>query len=293
MIEFPTLPTGATPRWIGPGFMVNDQYQPVLEYSYSEAGWDDSLTKMHEVEAGQGDHPIDIESRRRALESLRRGGFPPGGTLIEIGCSSGFLLPQLRAAYPQATIVGADIVSEPLKRLSNQYPDIPFLRMNLVDCALPAETFDAVIALNVLEHIEQDGSAVEQIFRILKPGGMFVVEVPQGPALYDRYDRELRHFRRYTMAGLSAVLVGCDFVVEWRSHIGFLVYPAFVAAKQSGRRMRANDEADRTRVTGQIRNSHDSRLLAWSLSLDAALERVARLPIGIRCVALARKPAAA
>jgi SAM-dependent methyltransferase len=289
MIEFPELPGGAVPRWVGPGFQVDGRAVAVLEYSYDETGWDDSLTAMHEEEAGAGDHPIDAESRRKALSSLRNGGFPPSGTLIEVGCSSGFLLRQIRDTYPAATLVGADVVSEPLARLSKQHPDIAFVRMDLVECALPSEAFDAVVALNVLEHIEQDDAAVRQAFRILRPGGIFVVEVPQGPALFDAYDRQLRHFRRYTSAGLYALLAQAGFDIEYRSHLGFLIYPAFAAAKLAGRGGGRGASADHARVTGQIRKSHDSRLLGWSLRLDAMFDRFARLPVGIRCVATARK----
>jgi SAM-dependent methyltransferase len=288
MIEFPRLPDGSVPRWIGAGFQVDDRVVPVLEYSHDEAGWDDSLTAMHEEEAGDGTHPIDVESRRKAIASLKEGGFPADGSLIEIGCSSGFLLQELHDAYPSAALIGADVVSQPLARLSRRHPDIPFIRMNLVECALPSDAFDAVVALNVLEHIEHDGIAVGQVFRILKPGGMFVVEVPQGPSLFDAYDRQLRHFRRYDPAGLRRLLFDAGFEIEYRSHLGFLIYPAFVVAKMLGRGRGAADEHER--VTGQIRNSRESRLLSWSLRLDASIDHVARLPIGIRCVAIARKP---
>ena len=62
--------------------------------------------------------------------------------------------------------------------------------------------------LNVLEHIEDDNEALMQAKRILKPGGILVLEIPAGPHLYDIYDKFLRHFRRYNLSGLTNQLQG-------------------------------------------------------------------------------------
>ena len=41
---------------------------------------------------------------------------------------------------------------------------------------------------------------------MLKPGGVAVIEVPAGPELFDDYDRQLQHFRRYTLRGICSVV---------------------------------------------------------------------------------------
>lgn len=68
------------------------------------------------------------------------------------------------------------------------------------------EKFDAVFALNVVEHIEDDRSAINNMIRFLKKGGTLVVLVPAYQVLYNRFDKELGHFRRYTKCSLSALL---------------------------------------------------------------------------------------
>lgn len=72
----------------------------------------------------------------------------------------------------------------------------------MVTCPLPDNSVDIVIALNVLEHIEDDITAIKQIYRILKPGGYAIIEVPRNPNLYDLHDERLKHFRRYQMNDL-------------------------------------------------------------------------------------------
>jgi len=78
------------------------------------------------------------------------------------------------------------------------------LDMNLEDPAFDEKfgryygTFDTVVALNVIEHIEQDGLAVAHCTKLLNRGGNLIVIVPAYQGLYNRFDKELGHFRRYT-----------------------------------------------------------------------------------------------
>jgi SAM-dependent methyltransferase len=71
-----------------------------------------------------------------------------------------------------------------------------------------AGTFDTVFALNVIEHIEDDHLAIENCHRLLKPGGRVVILVPAWPALYNRLDKGLDHYRRYSSAGVRQLLSG-------------------------------------------------------------------------------------
>jgi len=78
-------------------------------------------------------------------------------------------------------------------------------------------TFDTVFALNVIEHIEDDRLAVENCRKLLAPGGRLVLLVPAWPSLYNRLDKELEHFRRYSSAMLRNLLSG-PFEVEEMKH---------------------------------------------------------------------------
>ena len=66
--------------------------------------------------------------------------------------------------------------------------------------------FDTVIALNVIEHIKEDGVAVNNIRKMLKPGGQFIILVPAFMFLYNTFDKELGHFVRYTKKTVKALL---------------------------------------------------------------------------------------
>lgn len=75
-------------------------------------------------------------------------------------------------------------------------------------------TFDSVFALNVVEHIEDDTLAIANCRRLLKDGGTLVILVPAFQALYNTFDVELEHFRRYTKKTLRAVIERNAFSVK-------------------------------------------------------------------------------
>ena len=60
------------------------------------------------------------------------------------------------------------------------------------------ESTNAIIMVNVLEHIEDDGSALEYIYKILKPGGSLLLFVPALQFLYNQLDHDHGHFRQYS-----------------------------------------------------------------------------------------------
>jgi len=70
--------------------------------------------------------------------------------------------------------------------------------------ALPvaSATFDCVIALDVLEHVDDDGGALAEIARVLRPGGVFCFTVPAFMNLWRYHDQAYGHFRRYRKAEL-------------------------------------------------------------------------------------------
>jgi SAM-dependent methyltransferase len=254
------------------------------------SGWDDALTAIHEDTSGS-DHPIDVASRDAALTSLKRYLPDKAGTILEIGCSSGYLLPLIRGEFPRAAVMGADVVKLPLLKLAEAMPDLPLMRFDVTRCPLPDKCVDAVVMLNVLEHIEKDDAALLQVHRILKPGGIVVVEVPAGPSLYDYYDQYLRHYRRYDPSTLKAACANAGLEAVAITHLGFLLYPAFWIVKKINRlKQPTNTEEIERLVRRQITKSSGGLVdVAMRLETLLAGRFAARYPAGIRCAGVFRK----
>jgi len=285
----PQSPGKPIPLWIGNGFRVGENIFPVLEYSSNAHGWTDDLTTMHEETAGSN-HFIDRASRQHALAQVCK--YVKGKTpvILEVGCSSGFMLRLIRDRLTDALVMGSDVVHAPLEQLAKEFPDIPLFRFDLTHCPLPDDSVDAVVMLNVLEHIENDSAAIQQVYRILKPGGISVIEVPAGPHLYDVYDKLLKHFRRYTASSLSSLVKRANFQIVEQSHLGFFMYPGFWLVKQRNRRFLSEEEAvHRQIVEKNIRDTGGSPLLKGIMQLELALGGWVSYPLGIRCLLTAMK----
>ena len=150
----------AIPTWTGKGFQCGERLESVLCYDENESHWSNELTEMHEQEAGR-DHPIDLASRRLARHTLRHFcGAKPDALAMDIGCSSGYFLEEIKKEMPQLAMVGSDYIVKPLRSLAARIPSVPLLQFDLRRCPLPSDSFDAAVLLNVLEHIDEDQKAL-------------------------------------------------------------------------------------------------------------------------------------
>lgn len=272
------------PKWDGKGFRIDQEFTQVLQYSNNDLGWNDELTDFHEETAGDN-HFIDCASRDHAISQLKQRVYSKNSTILEVGCSSGYMLHRMQKTFPEAIIIGSDVVNEPLLKLANNLPDIPLFRFDMQHCPLPDNSMDAVVMLNVLEHIENDTAVLQQTYRILKPGGMLVVEVPSGPHLYDIYDKVLKHYRRYDATLLAQLIAKQGFVIQKKSHLGFFLYPAFSWVKKRNKRLLMETEnLQRKHVKKAITNTGSNHLLHLLMRIELQLGKLLSFPVGIRCL---------
>jgi SAM-dependent methyltransferase len=142
--------------------------------------------------------------------------------------------------------------------------------------AVGRATFDSIICLNVLEHIDEDLAALREFMGLLVPGGRLLLLVPAHPALYGGYDRAAGHVRRYPKELLRDRLVEAGFEIETLRHVNPVGALGWL-------------------VRVRLRSSEDWPAGSFSLfdravpvlrGLDAL-----RLPFGLSLWAVARSPA--
>lgn len=150
-------------------------------------------------------HPWWQARARLAVVLLGRHGIVPPTSVIDVGCGWGVNLDALAAAGYEVT--GLDISRRILERI-----DSPQRR--LIEADLNAEwpasrdSYDALLALDVIEHIDDDSAAVRKMSQLLRPGGIAVLSVPARPDLFSEFDRIQCHRRRYLPETLGAVFKG-------------------------------------------------------------------------------------
>lgn len=263
--------------WIGDGGR-----EPFLAYA-SDAGvrWSAELEELH-AEASR-DHFIDRWTRAAILERIE-GEVPLGATIADLGCSTGYLLEDLRAARPDAFLVGVDLVAEGLRKAHRSVPSAALVLADACDLPFGDETVDAVTSANLLEHVPDDERALAEIQRVLRPAGRAVLVVPAGAGLYDYYDEFLGHERRYRRGELAAKARGAGLDVIAERFLASLLHPTFWLTKKWHRLRPPPDVA--AQVERDIRRTRDSRVGSLAVRLDRRLG----LPFGIRNLTVLRKP---
>ena len=138
--------------------------------------------------------------------------------------------------------------------------------------------FDAIVAVNVLEHVTDDRAAVRTLGALLRPGGQLLVYVPACPFAFGPLDRGLEHRRRYTRRTLTEVLsVGGLSVRPPPAYVNRLGLVGWLAVGRLGRR-RA--------IPAWLIDAFE-RCVPLARAVDAAL---GFLPAGLGLVARATKP---
>jgi len=156
-------------------------------------------------------HPWWTARAALALALLRQRGILPPASILEAGCGWGTNFERLETAGYKIT--GLDISWKTLAQLDR--PDRQFIEADL-SRNLPDDLplYDCVLALDVIEHIDDDSHALRQLARLVKPTGRIIVSVPALPELYSEFDDVQGHRRRYTAESLTACLEGAGLVVE-------------------------------------------------------------------------------
>ena len=251
--------------------------------------WSEELEDLHKESSRE--HFIDVWTRRAMLAWL--GPLPQRPAIAEIGCSSGYLLEDLWASRPDATLIGVDLVASGLRKAHRLVPQARLLLADIRALPLRDAVLDAVLTANLLEHVADDVGALAELRRVLRPGARAVVVVPTGPGIYDYYDRFLQHERRYGRGEMARKARGVGLEVLLDVHLGSLLYPPFWMVKKRNRRRfdHLTGDALVQRVAGDIARTTDSRVGDLSCRVEQwMLKAGVRLPFGIRGLTLLRRP---
>lgn len=139
-----------------------------------------------------------------------------GQRVLEVGAGTGNMSTNL---MPRAIYWATDVNPSYLDYLVTLRATRPYMRVAHTN-AMQGETFpagqrfDTVVCLNVVEHVQDDLAALENIRNALENGGRAVILVPCGPGLYGTLDEVLGHCRRYTEETLRDVAERAGFRVE-------------------------------------------------------------------------------
>jgi SAM-dependent methyltransferase len=133
-----------------------------------------------------------------------------GPTVLEVGAGLGEFSSQFRGLR---RLVVTDVDSAAVAKMRERFADRPEVEARQLDVTDGARegigaAVSTVVAINVLEHIEDDRAALRALAELVEPGGNIVLWVPGYMQLYGDFDRRVGHVRRYTPATLRAAIEG-------------------------------------------------------------------------------------
>ncbi len=125
---------------------------------------------------------IERSSRIFHFISTHYGSGKQEATWLDIGCNKGFLL--AKAADAGFNVYGIELVEillEPFRRKYKKFANQVYAgRFMDLQHSFDNNTFDVITAIDVIEHLEEPIGDFSNIYRILKPGGIFVIQTPDG-----------------------------------------------------------------------------------------------------------------
>jgi 2-polyprenyl-3-methyl-5-hydroxy-6-metoxy-1,4-benzoquinol methylase len=115
----------------------------------------------------------------QAVRSLLEPRLRPDDRILEVGCGAGYSTQRLAEWITGTTFVGADLGFELVKAAAERNPGASLLQESVYSLAHPANAFDVVIMMEVLEHLEDPDRALAELKRVA--GRLVLVSTPREP----------------------------------------------------------------------------------------------------------------
>jgi SAM-dependent methyltransferase len=208
--------------------------------------------------------------------------------MLEIGCGIGGVIAELRH-ISNLSLTASEVYIQGLQYARSRFPEVDFIQLDAADMPFRDE-FDVVGAFDVLEHIQADERVIEGVHQALRPGGVFVVTVPQYQWMWSTLDEIARHKRRYSRRGLLSKLRARRFDVLFCSSFVTTLFPAMAASRLLSRMRPAQADIRKAFASEVTLPPVANRLCDWVMRIDeGALNAGISLPFGGSLLVVARK----
>jgi SAM-dependent methyltransferase len=222
-------------------------------------------------------------ARRNLLRTLiGELGIASSAPALDLGTSTGTNLRML-SELGFTDVTGLDLNDEAIRWCAEK--GLGTVRKGDV-CELPFAdlSFDLVLATDIVEHVDDDGRALSEIRRVLRPGGAAVISVPAFASLWGLQDEVAHHKRRYRMKQLIAAVGKSGLAPQESFHFNYLLFAPIWAARQVMRLARI-----RVASENQVNTPLLNRVLGAIFAFDVRTARIVRPPFGVSIMLVARR----
>lgn len=206
--------------------------------------------------------------------------------VLDVGTSTGTNL-RLLTDMDYRNVTGLDPSPEAIRFCAEK--GLPPVREGSIT-AMPFEdgSFNLVLATDVVEHVDADQEAVDEVARVLRPGGTALFTVPAFQSLWGLQDEVSHHKRRYRRTDFCALVDKAGFAVVDQFYFNYLLFGPIWLARRLIPLVAPNAKSE-TELNVPLVNG----VLHGIMQLDVATAPLVRPPAGVSYLVLARKPGAA
>jgi SAM-dependent methyltransferase len=221
---------------------------------------------------------------RRALfaDIIKALDVSPEASILDVGTGTGANLRLLRE-LGFSRVTGVDQSPEAIrfcadKGLGNVRPG------DICNLPLPDQSFDLILATDVIEHVDDDLSALRELHRLLRPRKSLLLTVPAFPILWGLQDEVSHHKRRYRLNQLLQRLHSVGLSPRQQFYFNYLLFLPILLARQTIRMLKV-----RVASEGQI----NTQMINWALTLlfraDVKTAPHLRPPFGVSALVVATR----
>lgn len=222
-----------------------------------------------------------FRARREILSRIVEETVPRGGSILDIGCGTGFMLEHLRRHYDVHGLDDAGIAVELCHKKGLDFVE----RGLLGKTKLPRDAYDMVMFLDVIEHIDDDVGVLRAAEQVLAPNGSVLVTVPALNILWSEHDVVHHHRRRYDRHSLTTALRSAGLEPQWMSYFNTLLFPLVFAARMAGKLRKSAGPSDADALPpGPI-----NELLYRTFGAERWLLPRLRMPVGVSLACIAKR----
>ena len=218
--------------------------------------------------------------RKHLLRALLGSPTVPKLLILDAGCGTGLAEDVLSGL---GHVIGIDVAPEALADRASTSPE-SLCAASISSAPFPDRTFDLVVALDVLEHIEDDVSVMRELYRVCNPGGRLVLTVPAYDWLHSSHDEALGHYRRYTTGRIGRLMHDAGFRPIKLSYCVTAPFPVAAAFRLVRRLFGSRGGSDMFEVPRALNS-----ILTAVMRVEAALLRRVNLPFGLSVVAMGER----
>lgn len=210
--------------------------------------------------------------------------------VLDVGCGTGIMLQEFPPTWDGLS--GCDFSQDAL-RYCHARGLSALVRCDATVMPFAGDEFDLVLALDVVEHVDDDSVCLAEMVRVCRPGGYLLVHVPAFQILWSDKDVLNHHRRRYRRGEVRRLVEGLGLEVQELFYINILLFPVALARALSCRLLGRSVDADSARRTVDRLYHVPARVndvMTAFLDAECAVARRLPLPFGMSLVCLARKP---